>query len=401
MAEEPTLVRKKRKRPKYPPHWVIIPLLLAVLAGWGWRRVFRPALQQGPFVLPGYIVSTTVFEQEITRYYGKAAKNLDAEEKFQLAADSMSRHDYGGAVALLEEASKQAAIPVIFNDLGVLYARMDDPSHTANAFREALARDESYAPARQNLERLKDLHLSNRAYPVSREIEPNGTQALANLIALGKPVDAEITDNVNDVDWYRVTAPGPPRDVMEIELRNKSRTLTLMLNYCDDNMVALGPGKRSSEPGASITASLSPPPNSNVYIRVEGIGAAGGSYSLVARALKAFDAYEPNDQTFDASKIETGQAIEANIMDAQDTDYYSFVSPRTGTVNIEIQNRSTTLIPALTTFTSDTRYSGFGPDVTKPGAGLRHTMAVQENLTYYVQVWSQADTAGSYTLIIQ
>jgi hypothetical protein len=166
-------------------------------------------------------------------------------------------------------------------------------------------------------------------------------------------------------------------------------------------MVALGPGKRSSEPGASITASLSPPPNSNVYIRVEGIGAAGGSYSLVARALKAFDAYEPNDQTFDASKIETGQAIEANIMDAQDTDYYSFVSPRTGTVNIEIQNRSTTLVPALTTFTSDTRYSGFGPDVTKPGAGLRHTMAVQENLTYYVQVWSQADTAGSYTLIIQ
>jgi hypothetical protein len=400
MAEEPTLLRKKRKRSKYPLHWVIIPSLLLVAAGWGARQLFGPDPQSGPFVLPGYITSTAVFERESTRYYGKASKNAEAEEKFQLAAESMSKHDYGGAAALLEEASKQAAIPVIFNDLGVLYARMDDPARTVNAFREALARDEGYDPARKNLDRLKGLNLSSRAFPVTQEIEPNNSFGLANLISLGKPVDGEIAANTIDVDWYRVTSPAPPRDLIRIEITNKSKTLVPVLSFFDDSMVPIGPAKQASESGDSITATLSPLPNSTLYVKVESVGSTAGAYTLVVSALKAFDAYEPNDQMFTASKIAPGQTIEANIMDGQDTDYYEFVSPRTGTVTIEIQNRSSTLIPALTTFGPDKRHSGFGPDV-KPGAGLRHTIEVLENQTYYLQVWSQSETAGSYTLIVQ
>jgi hypothetical protein len=88
-------------------------------------------------------------------------------------------------------------------------------------------------------------------------------------------------------------------------------------------------------------------------------------------------------------------------MDAKDTDFYSFVSPRTGTVSIVISNRSTTLIPALSTFFPDKRSSGFGPDVRTPGQNLRHTMDVQENQTYFIQVWSQANTAGEYSLIVE
>ena len=80
-------------------------------------------------------------------------------------------------------------------------------------------------------------------------------------------------------------------------------------------------------------------------------------------------------------------------MDANDTDYFSFVSPRTGTVSIVITNRSTTLIPALSTFYPDMRSSGFGPDVRTPGSNLRHTMEVQENQIYFLQVWSQANTS--------
>ena len=53
--------------------------------------------------------------------------------------------------------------------------------------------------------------------------------------------------------------------------------------------------------------------------------------------------------------ITVGSTIVANIMDANDTDFYSFVSPRTGTVSIVISNRSTTLIPALSTFFPDKR----------------------------------------------
>ena len=119
------------------------------------------------------------------------------------------------------------------------------------------------------------------------------------------------------------------------------------------------------------------------------------------RPLKAFDTYEPNDDIYNAPRITVGSTIVANIMDANDTDFYSFVSPRTGTVSIVISNRSTTLIPALSTFFPDKRSSGFGPDVRTPGLNLRHTMEVQENQIYFIQVWSQANTAGDYSLIVE
>jgi hypothetical protein len=398
MAEEPTLLRKKRKRSKYPHHWVIIPSLLLLACGWSAWRLFGPDPQLGP--LPGYITSTEVFEQENARFYGKLSKNSEAEEKFQLAIDAVAKHDFGGAAALLEEASKTAALPVVFNNLGVLYAHADDPARTVNAFREALARDEGYDPARKNLEHLKGLNFLNRAYPVTREIEPNDSLANANLISLGKAVEGEIGSAV-DVDWYRVSSPAPPRDLISIKIANRSKTLTPGLSFFDENMASKGPSVKVQEAGGSISGTLAPSSNATLYLKVEGTGGTAGAYTLAVTALKAFDAYEPNDEIFNASKIEVGKAIEANIMDKDDHDYYSFVSPRTGTVSIEIQNRSTTLIPALQTFTSDMRHSGFGPDVTKPGEGLRHSIEVQENQVYFLQVFSQGGTAGSYTLTVQ
>jgi hypothetical protein len=96
-----------------------------------------------------------------------------------------------------------------------------------------------------------------------------------------------------------------------------------------------------------------------------------------------------------------GQTIEASIMDAADTDFYSFVAPDSGTVKIEIHNRSTTLTPALTTFTFDQHTNGRGPDLQAPGADLRHTLAVKPKQTYYLQVWSRWDSAGAYSVTIQ
>jgi hypothetical protein len=59
------------------------------------------------------------------------------------------------------------------------------------------------------------------------------------------------------------------------------------------------------------------------------------------------------------------------------------------------------LIPALSTFDPDMRSSGFGPDVRTPGLPLRHTMEVQQNQIYFIQVWSQANTSGNYSLIVE
>ena len=102
-----------------------------------------------------------------------------------------------------------------------------------------------------------------------------------------------------------------------------------------------------------------------------------------------------------ARRIALQQTIQANIMDARDTDFYSFESPAAGTVKVEIENRSATLVPALTTFTPDMRHSGFGPDVRNAGQGLAHEFPVLANRVYFIQVWSQSDTWGDYSLTVR
>ena len=87
-------------------------------------------------------------------------------------------------------------------------------------------------------------------------------------------------------------------------------------------------------------------------------------------------------------------------MDRSDTDYYAFEAPHAGKVKVTIRNRSATLLPALTTFRPDRRSSGFGPDVHTPGGNLEHTFEVEANQKYFIQVWSQADSAGEYTVRI-
>ena len=99
--------------------------------------------------------------------------------------------------------------------------------------------------------------------------------------------------------------------------------------------------------------------------------------------------------------LTVGESADANIMDTRDTDYYSFRSPRTGTVTIDVENRSATLIPALSLFGPDKSTLGFGPDVRTPGASLKKTMNVELNQTYYFQIWSQGSSSGNYSVTVE
>ena len=214
-------------------------------------------------------------------------------------------------------------------------------------------------------------------------------------------MDADIAAAVNDVDFFRITTPPAPRDRISIEITNRSTTLIPVLKVFDDERRITEWGKTGQEPGSNLKQIFSPPPNATLYLEVSGYGSSAGAYTLLVQPQKSFDSYEPNDDIYNAPRITLGTPIAAGIMDANDTDYFSFVSPRTGTVSVVITNRSTTLIPALSTFHPDMRSSGFGPDVRTPGYNLRHTMEVQENQIYFVQVWSQANTSGNYTLLIE
>jgi hypothetical protein len=364
---------------------------------WSRPRISAPTGK----IITGYVASVLDLKQEYAHFYGKPLNNVVVEQGFERANQRVRAQDYANAVGFLEQVAKVAAVPVVFNNLGVLYAQLQDKSRAINAFREALARDIDYRPVRLNLDRMQDV-IALGANPVTREVEPNDTILLASTIAAGQPVEGEIDAAVDDVDFFRFTTPPAPRDMISIEIINRSAGLAPVLKVFDtENRIITAWGKTMREAGSSLRQTIAPPPNTTLYLQVSGYGSTAGAYSLLVQPLKSFDLYEPNDDIYNARRIALGTAIMANIMDANDTDYYSFVSPRTGTVSILLTNRSTTLIPALSTFYPDMRSSGFGPDVRTPGLNLRHTVEVLENQTYYIQVWSRADTAGAYSLIIE
>jgi hypothetical protein len=376
-----------------------VAMIFWIATGPRWSRA-KVALPVAVRPIAGYNTNTATVLQEYQRFYGKPLNNADVERLCNQANERVAAKDYSNALGMLEQVAKTAAVPVVFNNLGVLYAEVNDRSRSINAFREALARDMDYQPVRINLDRLKDI-MALGAEPVSREVESNNSPRLANIIACNKPVEGEIAAAVNDVDVFRVNTPPAPRDLITIEVENHSKTLAPVLKIFDADARATDMGKVEREPGASIKLVIAPPPNSVLYLQISGYGSSAGAYTLRVVPQKAFDNFEPNDEIFNARRITLGAKIDANIMDDADTDYYSFVSPRNGTVNIVITNRSDSLIPALSTFYPDMRSSGFGPDVKTKGGNLRHTLEVLENQIYFLQVWSQHDSTGAYSILVE
>jgi hypothetical protein len=394
--------RRKRRRssPWYSRYSWLLLLLLLVLAGisypwvstW-WSSPHTPRYQP----LPGYITDAGLLRQEYLRFQGKPLGDTDVEHEFDSASDSMNRGEFSSSAALLENVARIAPVPVVFNNLGVLAVKLGDGARAVGAFREVLSRDSQYAITRQNLTRFK---LGASADPMSREAEPNGNDQNANTISLGQPIEAEISLDVNDIDCFRVVSPPSPRDLLLVSLANHSATLAPRIRLYDVDDRPLDWSKESDQEGTSISETISPPPNAVLYVHVEGLLGSAGAYSLTVSALKAFDAFEPNDDILDATRIGLDQAVEANIMDAQDTDYYSFRGSERGSVTVEIKNRSKNLVPALTTFSPEMTNSGSAPKLTVPGSDLHYTMKVENGKSYFLQVWGEAKTAGDYTLTI-
>jgi hypothetical protein len=287
---------------------------------------------------------------------------------------------------------------VVFNDLGLAYVQMHDRARAVIAFRDALSRDIDYRPVRGNIGRLRDF-IADNPEPLTHELEPNNTIPFANVIAMAKQVEGEIAQGGSDLDTFRVTMPPAPRDRVQIEITPAGTLAPRLRIY--DNDAAVTPWHEDVQvPGMPLHLTFDPQPNTTLYLQVFGDHSTFGKYILSVKQLKQFDSYEPNDDIFTASKIPIGETVSASILDSIDTDFYSFVSPRNGTVKIDVE-ASVTLVPALTTFHPDRSINDFGPDIRTLGGVLHHTLAVQAGQTYYIQVWPLARTFGEYRLHIE
>ena len=343
--------------------------------------------------LRGYVAEVNVLRRQ---YEHAASKPLDSQfrKTFEQAANFADRGEYDQALALLEPAAKQVPLAVLFNDIGILYQRRQDLARAIKAFRQALTLDDGYAPAFENLQ----LSAANRGAGLATEVEPNNNVRFADLLPLEKVVEGEV-QTTGDRDYFVFVVPPAPRDRLELALHNRSQNLKPSLQIYDDTG-AVVVGSVVKGMGESAAYVFGPVPGTKVYLEVSGDKETTGAYSLLVKPLKSFDRYEPNDDMANAKPVPVTDRIRANIMDAEDTDFYSFVGRRTGSVSIELQAHSKSLIPALTTFTSDWRSTGVPPIADSTGR-IRYSMAVEEKHTYYVEVRPLGSTAGEYSLTIQ
>ncbi len=389
-------VRRHRNRPLLIRYWWTIPLVVVVVVAAAiWNRVFHGRATYDP--LPGYIMDSTRIDAEYLTFTGKVLDSANASQ-IDRATQLMRVGNYANAAMVLETAAKEIPIPAVFNDLGVLYGKLQDGPHAVAAFRDALARDHDYAPVRANLARL---HMAESVDPGVNEVEPNNDDTQANALWLDRQVRASIGPSAGDVDCFWFITPRPPRDRVSVSVIGQAATLIPRMRIYDQAGNLVTGVKEGAGPGTSLRFDFSPPPNTLYYVQVDGASGSSGAYTLTVSALGAYDAYEPNDTILTSTRIAPGQTVDANIMDRDDTDYYSFASPVAGSVTVDVVSRNGTLLLGLGMFDTDLHNIGFAPTPQALGESIHQEMKVEANQLYYVQVFSKGETVGAYSMVIK
>jgi hypothetical protein len=118
-----------------------------------------------------------------------------------------------------------------------------------------------------------------------------------------------------------------------------------------------------------------------------------------------------NSFTFDTAQrsissarpIEFGKPVEGAIVDGSDIDFYE-VNPVQNPTRLDVHMScgAANLIPALLIFDASKNIVQEKTDeyVRRPGADIDLSFLAQSNMTYYVQVLSQRNTTGPYTLTV-
>jgi hypothetical protein len=118
-----------------------------------------------------------------------------------------------------------------------------------------------------------------------------------------------------------------------------------------------------------------------------------------------------NSFTFDATRrgvsdalpLELGKQVQGNIVDGSDADFYR-ITPLNASFRLDVRmaNGSATMIPGFRVFDS-TKTLVLDKSIEylrTPGASIESSFLAQSKMTYYVQVFSQRNTTGPYSLTV-
>jgi tetratricopeptide (TPR) repeat protein len=368
--------------------------------------------------------------QVILQQAGVDAAGVDAEaltEKLERAQNLVQARLYQDAIPLFEELSAELGSPALYANLGGLYLVQGNYAKARAALSEGVAIDPDYQPLRLNLGRLyqqqgdigeaiRQLEKAQdepQAKVLLRELqqkvsgglvenEPNDDILSPNAMPVDQPVDGVIAAD-SDADFYRFKAPGLPRDRYRISLSNGSTDLKprLTLRGADKQQLWA-----NASYGHQVTASqdvdqtFSLDPDSDYFVSVSSLSGTG-PYQIAVRPLKAYDAYEPNDDILNAKPIAAGESIEADILDGKDIDFYRFTSP-TDTLHIALSNGDPSYKPQVQLWAEDKsrlwRNRDYGHQLTA-GQDVEVERESEAGAVYYVSVGSLGGT-GRYSLTV-
>ncbi len=234
----------------------------------------------------------------------------------------------------------------------------------------------------------------------AQELEPNDDVLSANLIELGKWITGTVGSQ-KDADLFAFKTPPTYRDVIRIELENRSTTLEPRIELFDTDKASRGTMHQTTA-GADVVYPFVGAPDRRYMFRVSNYyGSSVGAYLVRVIATKAYDAHEPNDDILSATAIKSGTEVKAAIMDKGDADFFR-VETGGGTqeLQVDIRNASTTLRPAIVMF--DAAKTNIGSrHTTTAGGDTSYALKAQPSAAYYIRIGDYySDAAGAYALTV-
>lgn len=288
------------------------------------------------------------------------------------------------ARALFEHIAPTVEAAAVYNNLAVVNSALGDDVAAQRAVQQALQLDPVNQTAQQNFA------LISRAI---REQRSNDTILTATPLQTGVSIASSLT-SADDADYFSFTAPAGPRDLLRVQVDNKTASFAPDLRLFDADRAEFARSYQTT-PGANTMLEFVAVPGATYYVKVDQVYGEVANYALSVSARKAFDRFEPNDDILTPSGLRVGQAIDAGILDREDSDVYR-VAVKPGSVRVVVSNRSTTLAPDVFLYDDDKsqvsrQYNPTaGGDVTVEGQVVRAA-------TWYVRVGSLS-APGQYSL---
>lgn len=225
------------------------------------------------------------------------------------------------------------------------------------------------------------------------EMSAGNTILTAAKAKIGMTVSGEIVEGGTS-NFFYFANPGKLRDKVVVRLENQSTTYRPSIKIYNDDKSQITYAYDSTI-GASLERTISLNPGNSIYVEVASYS-SDGAYELSAKAQKAYDEYEANDDQLSATTVKFGDAVEASIMDSSDPDWYHVTPTNVAKVTIALENLSSTYQPSVLVYNSNKSRVSYKYDSTN-GAGLDFNVDLPAGQDFYVQV-APYSSEGKYRL---